>query len=253
MHSRSAVWIAIVPGAIAYIAILVWAWREYRARAGAWIRVTHDRVRWELPGGSLDAPFAAIEAIQHLPPPLDRYGLLRLRVDGRNWELHGDRWPLPELVSALSSHAGRLLAERARARLEHGEALPFPELGAGTEALQIAGVTLAGLLGGPVGILGAGARLISSGRWRGAMGGGGLIVTRRGVRGLRDGVESEIPWERIDSVQSDDVGLLLGSTRSNQILRLTLAARDFLVLCALLPALVPPGALASLPPVRDST
>jgi hypothetical protein len=188
------------------------AWRSYRRRAAAELRVWPDRV--EFAGGAtpLILKYEEIETLRvRIPEGANGSGGIEVRGAGRGFEL-GQEWPLQAIATDLGRALLPSMLERAAARLERGEALEFRN-SFRSRALPLLGLLVSGTIlcfvgwqfvrrwkehglgkGSPLflllllgGFVGAASRLRR--RW-----GRGLFVSKSGLRRPGEDDAAETPW-----------------------------------------------------------
>lgn len=198
--------IGLGSGSLLALGALVFVFRAWRRRRGEAIRVHEDRLERVVRGRPEALSFSEIAAV-HLFHDSAK-NVSRVLVVGRDarFDLREGEWPAPAIAEALERRALPRLVTKARLALEAGEHLRFDEPAssgpiAGVLALLLflggAGVLVAGLhehrahLKVTFALFAASAFLFE--RWFSALG-GGITLTRTGVRRSNETAAREVPF-----------------------------------------------------------
>jgi hypothetical protein len=242
--------LAVICGAalflLALVGITTKAFREYRMRAGAQVRVDQEGIRYGSGRSAREIAYSDLEEVQYLCETSPEYRRLILRTrQGSRLEMPGTL-PLEEIYEAMEPGAAKALAKGIRARLEEKEQVRFPEpkswarraglLGLG--AICFGGLWTAGyfihqyqgtpkpyaLVGGlsflVIGALKVGYYLRARH--------GGLAVSLEGLMELRKGIRTD--WQHVEKIQVVEREAIVVFRDSDRLVKLTRTALNFIAL-----------------------
>lgn len=258
---------ALAVGALATVAIVVAVVRGYLRRASEEFRVFPDRIDRSVRGAVESFPFADVASIELPPEPQEPAKIERVQLrtsDGR-WLRMGRDWP-SERREAFADRIEDLVASAVGARLsaeiERGEEVAFPEPLGRAHFYGIAGALI--FLIGLVGLVGLGwltwqggtkrphnlvrgveycviamfVGAASIARWRAAHG-GGLLLSKRGVRRRADGSDPGLAWSEVRAVVEEARGLRVDGESGAPCYKLSRWAPNYVVALGLLRDLAP--------------
>lgn len=225
-------------GAGLTLAASLWTWKELWRTAGGEIRFGPDAVERVLPFGMVRrTSYSDIASVSFLRTPSEP--LERIRVECKSSpaiHLVARDWPLLAIEKVLVDQVRAELTMGVRRALEEGREVGLREP---------AGWAWGAILGGGVALLGllllhhGGKELAQSFLPWATVQGGGLALTRSGVRRLSWWADPEIARDEVTAVVRDERGIRIEGSRGETPPRLSIAGENYIALPEILRAYVP--------------
>ena len=217
ISDETAKYIVLFVFIVSGLATLMWVIRDYRRRADFKVIIGWDRIVVQLGSRGDELPFPEVKSIRLVPAGLDLACVL-VRQRGRSLRLSPEVAPFSLVRDALDETLIPELVLRLDRRLAAGERVTIRD-GLLRSTLVIAGGLLRALTSvimmvNPLGIPLAIVRfqygiLMMRQGWLGTR--GGFVLDNRGLHPRSDGDSEPIPWDQLERIQADAVGLVLGS------------------------------------------
>jgi hypothetical protein len=213
------------------VGVAVWGYRDYRRRAALAVVIDRDQVTIEVDGRRTVVRFEDVVSIRLAPARLDF--TCALVTSGRVVRLPPEVAPFAKVREPLDLTLIPELVRRLDQRIARGEAVTIRASAARLAvamcrafgALVLGVLSLANPWWFLMGILVVRhATVVLRQSWLGLR--GGLIIERGGLRHPSDASPIPTPWDRLERVRSDPIGLVLRSTEG-QVFALPPLADDF--------------------------